>query len=96
MGWCGTTGNRRPRARGTAGRRYADGNCGPVLWLARTQMGAPCGCGGYGCLEQYDSATAVARMAQELLLKRLSTLLTSRELRLAASKRRTSLPTYVF
>lgn len=27
--------------------------------------GAPCGCGGYGCLEQYASATAVMRMAQE-------------------------------
>lgn len=27
--------------------------------------GAPCGCGGYGCLEQYASATAVMRMARE-------------------------------
>ena len=29
--------------------------------------GAPCGCGGYGCLEQYASATAVVRMARELM-----------------------------
>ncbi len=27
--------------------------------------GAPCGCGGSGCLEQYASATAVVRMAHE-------------------------------
>lgn len=29
--------------------------------------GAPCGCGGYGCLEQYASATAVVRIARELM-----------------------------
>jgi glucokinase len=29
--------------------------------------GAPCGCGGHGCLEQYASATAVMRMARERL-----------------------------
>lgn len=27
--------------------------------------GAPCGCGGFGCLEQYASATALVRMARE-------------------------------
>lgn len=27
--------------------------------------GAPCGCGGHGCLEQYASATAVLRVARE-------------------------------
>ena len=27
--------------------------------------GAPCGCGGFGCLEQYASATAVTRIARE-------------------------------
>lgn len=27
--------------------------------------GAPCGCGGSGCLEQYASATAIVRMAKE-------------------------------
>lgn len=30
---------------------------------------ATCGCGGHGCLEQYASATAVVRMAQELMSK---------------------------
>lgn len=29
--------------------------------------GAPCGCGGYGCLEQYASAPAIVRMAHELM-----------------------------
>ena len=29
--------------------------------------GAPCGCGGFGCLEQYASATAVLRMAVDQL-----------------------------
>jgi glucokinase len=29
------------------------------------EAGAPCGCGGRGCLEQYASATAVVRMARE-------------------------------
>ena len=29
------------------------------------EAGAPCGCGGYGCLEQYASATAVVRLARE-------------------------------
>jgi glucokinase len=29
--------------------------------------GAPCGCGGSGCLEQYASASAVLRMAREIL-----------------------------
>jgi glucokinase len=29
--------------------------------------GEPCGCGGRGCLEQYASATAVVRMARQLM-----------------------------
>ena len=32
-----------------------------------------CGCGGYGCLEQYASATAVIRMARESLGDAVST-----------------------
>jgi glucokinase len=32
------------------------------------EAGAPCGCGGCGCLEQYASATAVVRMAREHLV----------------------------
>ena len=31
--------------------------------------GAPCGCGSFGCLEQYASATAVKRMAIEAVAK---------------------------
>ena len=35
--------------------------------------GAPCGCGGSGCLEQYASATAVVRMARELMAEEAPT-----------------------
>jgi glucokinase len=31
--------------------------------------GAPCGCDGFGCLEQYASASAVVRMARERMLE---------------------------
>ncbi len=33
--------------------------------IVQDEGGAPCGCGGYGCLEQYASAPAVMRMAGE-------------------------------
>jgi glucokinase len=33
--------------------------------VVRDAGGAPCGCGGFGCLEQYASASAVLRMARE-------------------------------
>jgi glucokinase len=33
--------------------------------IVQDEGGAPCGCGGYGCLEQYASASAVVRMARE-------------------------------
>ncbi|HEX9198741.1 MAG TPA: ROK family protein [Acidobacteriaceae bacterium] len=33
--------------------------------IVQDEGGAPCGCGGYGCLEQYASASAVLRMARE-------------------------------
>ncbi|RXH57545.1 ROK family protein [Granulicella sibirica] len=39
------------------------GEAGHVI--IRDTDGAPCGCGGSGCLEQYASATAVLRMARE-------------------------------
>lgn len=53
------------------------------IWHGSTGMGGEaghiivrdngnrCGCGGYGCLEQYASATAVVRMASELMPDRL-------------------------
>lgn len=33
--------------------------------VVETAQGTPCGCGGAGCLEQYASATAIVRMAEE-------------------------------
>lgn len=33
--------------------------------IVQDEGGAPCGCGGHGCLEQYASASAVLRMARE-------------------------------
>ncbi len=33
--------------------------------IVQSNDGAPCGCGGSGCLEQYASATAVVRMGRE-------------------------------
>jgi glucokinase len=33
--------------------------------IVQDDGGAPCGCGGFGCLEQYASASAVLRMARE-------------------------------
>jgi glucokinase len=35
--------------------------------IVKDEGGAACGCGGYGCLEQYASATAIGRMARELM-----------------------------
>jgi glucokinase len=39
--------------------------------------GHPCGCGNRGCLEQYASATAVVRLAKELIAKHPASLLAS-------------------
>jgi glucokinase len=33
--------------------------------IVEAEGGPPCGCGGFGCLEQYASATAIQRMARE-------------------------------
>jgi len=35
--------------------------------IVQDRDGAACGCGGSGCLEQYASASAIVRMAQELM-----------------------------
>ena len=35
--------------------------------VVRETNGAPCGCGGHGCLEQYASASAITRMAYVLM-----------------------------
>lgn len=45
----------------------ADGTAGEIGHLNVEPEGHPCGCGSRGCLEQYASATAVVRMAEERL-----------------------------
>jgi glucokinase len=45
----------------------ADGTAGEIGHLNVEPDGYPCGCGSRGCLEQYASATAVVRMAEERL-----------------------------
>jgi glucokinase len=45
---------------GAAGMAGEAGHC-----VVEDENGAPCGCGGSGCLEQYASATAIQRMARE-------------------------------
>jgi glucokinase len=45
---------------GSAGMGGEAGHC-----IVQAEDGAPCGCGGFGCLEQYASATAIQRMARE-------------------------------
>ena len=45
--------------------RGADGTAGEVGHICVEPEGVECGCGSHGCLEQYASATAIIRMAQE-------------------------------
>jgi len=45
---------------GSTGMAGEAGHC-----IVQAEDGAPCGCGGFGCLEQYASATAIQRMARE-------------------------------
>jgi glucokinase len=49
--------------------RGADGTAGEIGHICVEPLGAVCGCGSRGCVEQYASATAIARIAQELLEK---------------------------
>ena len=35
--------------------------------IVKDPLGAPCGCGGWGCLEQYASANAVVRIGREFM-----------------------------
>jgi glucokinase len=44
----------------------ADGTAGEIGHIVVEPMGAPCGCGSRGCLEQYSSASAIVRMAKEM------------------------------
>lgn len=49
--------------------RGIDGTAGEIGHVAVERDGHQCGCGSVGCLEQYASATAIERMAKELLSK---------------------------
>ncbi|HEV8591380.1 MAG TPA: ROK family protein [Pyrinomonadaceae bacterium] len=49
--------------------RGSDGTAGEIGHVNVEPHGVLCGCGSYGCLEQYASATAIVRMARELTAK---------------------------
>ena len=46
--------------------RGIDGTAGEIGHVCVEPLGVDCGCGSVGCLEQYCSATAIARMAREI------------------------------
>jgi glucokinase len=46
--------------------RGIDGTAGEIGHICVEPEGHPCGCGSFGCVEQYSSATAIVRMAKEL------------------------------
>ena len=54
--------------------RGTNGTAGEVGHICVEPNGHPCGCGSWGCLEQYSSATAVVRMAHELASRKGSVL----------------------
>lgn len=47
--------------------RGASGTAGEIGHICVEPSGEPCGCGARGCVEQYASATAIARLARKLL-----------------------------
>ena len=47
--------------------RGMDGTAGEIGHIAVEPEGYPCGCGSRGCVEQYSSATAIVRLAKELM-----------------------------
>ncbi len=46
--------------------RGVDGTAGEIGHICVEPLGAPCGCGSRGCVEQYSSATAISRLTLEL------------------------------
>lgn len=46
--------------------RGTDGTAGEIGHICVEPLGALCGCGARGCVEQYASATAIVRLAREL------------------------------
>jgi glucokinase len=49
--------------------RGIDGTAGEVGHICVEREGHPCGCGSRGCVEQYSSATAIVRIAGEMMVK---------------------------
>lgn len=47
--------------------RGPDGTAGEVGHICVEPLGPPCGCGSNGCLEQFSSASAIVRIANELI-----------------------------
>ena len=47
--------------------RGVDGTAGEIGHVAVEPEGHPCGCGSRGCVEQYASATAIVRLAKEMM-----------------------------
>ena len=47
--------------------RGPDGTAGEIGHICVEPNGHPCGCGSWGCIEQYASATAVVRMVGEIM-----------------------------
>ncbi len=47
--------------------RGVDGTAGEIGHICVEPDGLPCGCGSHGCVEQYSSATAIVRIARELM-----------------------------
>lgn len=47
--------------------RGPDGTAGEVGHICVEPLGVACGCGSFGCLEQYSSASAITRMANEIM-----------------------------
>lgn len=46
--------------------RGLDGTAGEIGHICVEPLGVACGCGSFGCLEQYSSASAITRIADEL------------------------------
>jgi len=57
--------------------RGIDGTAGEIGHVVVEHKGHPCGCGNFGCIEQYASATAVVRMANEELQNYPASILTA-------------------
>ena len=58
--------------------RGPDGTAGEIGHICVEPNGHPCGCGSWGCIEQYASATAIVRIAKEMIESLGSSIDTSR------------------